>query len=142
MYDREHSKIGFWKTNCSELWERLQMSGSPPPMSSAPNEKNSTTEISPTLAPNEAPHYLLPGFEALNLFNNFYYVLPSENSFQISACIISHGKIKYSNDLSLSYGKIKYSNDVRTSLLAIGNVAVQLNSAGLSSLFSVITVQY
>lgn len=60
-YDREHSKIGFWKTNCSELWERLQISGAPPPMPSAPNGKNSTVEIPPTLAPTEAPHYVLPG---------------------------------------------------------------------------------
>ncbi|KAF3438828.1 hypothetical protein FNV43_RR17103 [Rhamnella rubrinervis] len=60
MYDREHSKIGFWKTNCSELWERLQISSSSPSMSPAPDEKNPTTGISPTLAPNEAPHYVLP----------------------------------------------------------------------------------
>ncbi|XP_040992292.1 aspartic proteinase 36-like isoform X3 [Juglans microcarpa x Juglans regia] len=60
-YDREHSKIGFWKTNCSELWERLHKSGAPPPMPSAPNEKNSTAEIPPTLAPTKAPHYVLPG---------------------------------------------------------------------------------
>ncbi|PPD68450.1 hypothetical protein GOBAR_DD34666 [Gossypium barbadense] len=35
-YDREHSKIGFWKTNCSELWERLHITGalSPTPSSS------------------------------------------------------------------------------------------------------------
>lgn len=71
MYDRENSKIGFWKTNCSVLWERLHMSSSPPPMSSAPNEKNLTTELPPTLAPNEAPHYALPGFEALNLSVSF-----------------------------------------------------------------------
>jgi hypothetical protein len=61
MYDREHSKIGFWKTNCSELWEKLHISGSPPLMPSAPNRENSTTEIPPTLVPAEAPHYGLPG---------------------------------------------------------------------------------
>lgn len=61
MYDRGHSKIGFWKTNCSELWERLHISGSPPPMPSAPNRENSTTEIPPTSPPAEAPQYGLPG---------------------------------------------------------------------------------
>ncbi|XP_074296725.1 aspartic proteinase 36-like [Silene latifolia] len=29
-YDREHSKVGFWKTNCSVLWERLNASSSSP----------------------------------------------------------------------------------------------------------------
>ena len=24
-YDRHNEKIGFWKTNCSELWERLHI---------------------------------------------------------------------------------------------------------------------
>uniref|UniRef100_A0A803R100 Uncharacterized protein n=1 Tax=Cannabis sativa TaxID=3483 RepID=A0A803R100_CANSA len=60
MYDREHSKIGFWKTNCSELWERLHITGSPPTMAPAPVEKNSSTEVPPTLAPNESPDYVLP----------------------------------------------------------------------------------
>lgn len=91
MYDREHSKIGFWKTNCSELWERLQISRSSPPFSPAPNEKNSTMEVPPTLAPNEASHYVLPGFETVNLlpFSVFYCVLASESCFQISACVIT-----------------------------------------------------
>lgn len=31
MYDRENSRVGFWKTNCSELSERLQSSAYPPP---------------------------------------------------------------------------------------------------------------
>ncbi|KAK1359913.1 Aspartic proteinase-like protein 2 [Heracleum sosnowskyi] len=33
-YDREHEKIGFWKTNCSELWERLNATGAHPPAAS------------------------------------------------------------------------------------------------------------
>ncbi|KAB1214860.1 Aspartic proteinase-like protein 2 [Morella rubra] len=56
MYDRENSKIGFWKTNCSELWERLHISSAPPLIPSAPNGENS-----PSLAPTEAPPYVLPG---------------------------------------------------------------------------------
>lgn len=61
MYDREHSKIGFWKTNCSELWETLHISDAPPPISPAFNG-NVTTEVPPTLAPapEEAPDYVLP----------------------------------------------------------------------------------
>lgn len=61
MYDREHSRIGFWKTNCSELWERLHKSGAPPLTPSAPNRENSST--TPTLAPSQVPHYVLPGME-------------------------------------------------------------------------------
>ncbi|KAM4128291.1 hypothetical protein ACJW30_02G155800 [Castanea mollissima] len=56
MYDREHSKIGFWKTNCSELWERLQISGAPPQMPSAPDR-----EPPPTIAPTQVPDHVLPG---------------------------------------------------------------------------------
>ncbi|KAL3726125.1 hypothetical protein ACJRO7_031070 [Eucalyptus globulus] len=51
MYDREHSKIGFWKTNCSELWERLQQSNAPPPVPSAPDEKGQSEHMPPNLAP-------------------------------------------------------------------------------------------
>lgn len=56
MYDREHSKIGFWKTNCSELWERLQISGAPPQMPSAPHR-----EPPPTIAPTQVTDHGLPG---------------------------------------------------------------------------------
>lgn len=56
MYDREDSKIGFWKTNCSELWERLQISGAPPQMPSAPGR-----EPPPTTAPTQVPDHVLPG---------------------------------------------------------------------------------
>ncbi|XP_057990196.1 aspartic proteinase 36-like [Hevea brasiliensis] len=37
MYDRENSKMGFWKTNCSELWERHHGTGAPAPLVSASN---------------------------------------------------------------------------------------------------------
>lgn len=60
-YDRENSKIGFWKTNCSELWERLHESVSPPAMPPASGHKNSTPGVTPTLAPTGAPPYVLPG---------------------------------------------------------------------------------
>uniref|UniRef100_A0A7N0ZQQ0 Peptidase A1 domain-containing protein n=1 Tax=Kalanchoe fedtschenkoi TaxID=63787 RepID=A0A7N0ZQQ0_KALFE len=58
-YDREHKKIGFWKTNCSDMWETLHMSdvSPPPPLLSSPN---STSEIPPSIAPAESPHPNIP----------------------------------------------------------------------------------
>jgi hypothetical protein len=51
MYDQSHSTIGFWKANCSELWERLF--GSPP--------ENSTAELPPTSASSDGGNLeLLP----------------------------------------------------------------------------------
>ncbi|KAK4790964.1 hypothetical protein SAY86_031377 [Trapa natans] len=55
-YDREHSKIGFWKTNCSELWDRLHLSSPShalPPVSNTTT--NQTNHLAPTLAPTFAP---------------------------------------------------------------------------------------
>ncbi|MED6137091.1 hypothetical protein PIB30_061709 [Stylosanthes scabra] len=62
MYDREHSKIGFWKTNCSELWERLHISDAPPPVPPNAKGKNSSnsTAAEPSVAPS-APPYNLQG---------------------------------------------------------------------------------
>ncbi|KAB2626527.1 aspartic proteinase nepenthesin-1-like [Pyrus ussuriensis x Pyrus communis] len=77
MYDRAHSKIGFWKTNCSELWERLNESASPLPMPPASDEKNSTTE-----APTGAPPYVLPGEQEV-------------------------GKITFGMSLNISYSDLK-----------------------------------
>lgn len=56
-YDREHEKIGFWKTNCSELWERLHISTSPPSLPTSSNTTNTTTDM----APSEPPQYDNPG---------------------------------------------------------------------------------
>lgn len=56
MYDREHDKIGFWKTNCSELWERLHIAGAPPPMPSTSDSTNSTAP-----APAGPPQHDFPG---------------------------------------------------------------------------------
>ncbi|XP_048234787.1 aspartic proteinase 36-like [Ricinus communis] len=41
-YDRQNNRIGFWKTNCSELWKRLDVATFGLPISL------STTEFSPT----------------------------------------------------------------------------------------------
>lgn len=75
MYDRERSKIGFWKTNCSELWERLH-TPAPPAMAPAPDEKN-FTEVPSSLPPSKAPDYVLPGLLAGNFFSYLYLLLIS-----------------------------------------------------------------
>lgn len=46
-YDRANEKIGFWRTNCSELWERLQAAVPPPPAESNSEGKNSSGSIPP-----------------------------------------------------------------------------------------------
>ena len=50
-YDREHMKIGFWKTNCSEIWEKFHLPNSSAAEPSASIRENSTEEIMPTLTP-------------------------------------------------------------------------------------------
>ncbi|CAA3013199.1 aspartic ase 2 [Olea europaea subsp. europaea] len=66
-YDREHEKIGFWKTNCSELWERLHISTSPPSLPTSSNTTNTTTDM----APSEPPQYDNPGVIKIGLIT-FY----------------------------------------------------------------------
>ncbi|CAI0405662.1 unnamed protein product [Linum tenue] len=64
VYDRENAKVGFWKTNCSELWERLQLATSSPAPSPQPSRQNNhTEEASSVLAPSpsDLPHYALRG---------------------------------------------------------------------------------
>ena len=61
MYDREHEKIGFWKTNCSDIWENLHVASAPPPASSPPNGSTSTGDISPSLPPVAPPQYIPSG---------------------------------------------------------------------------------
>lgn len=66
MYDREHEKIGFWKTNCSDIWEKLHISGAPgsaPPQASPPSSDGGispSAEI-PSLPPSIAPQYIPQG---------------------------------------------------------------------------------
>ncbi|KAK7406492.1 hypothetical protein VNO78_08119 [Psophocarpus tetragonolobus] len=58
MYDREHSKIGFWKTNCSELWERLHVSDAPPPLPPKSEGTNSTKAFEPSVASSPSQYNL------------------------------------------------------------------------------------
>ncbi|KAI9113462.1 hypothetical protein K1719_015389 [Acacia pycnantha] len=55
-YDREHTKVGFWKTNCSELWERLHISGAPPPMPPNSEGTNMTEASEPPVAAPSTSH--------------------------------------------------------------------------------------
>ncbi|XP_019446838.1 PREDICTED: probable aspartic protease At2g35615 isoform X2 [Lupinus angustifolius] len=50
MYDREHRKIGFWKTNCAKLWKRLHISDAPPHVHSDSHEINSTNAVEPSVS--------------------------------------------------------------------------------------------
>lgn len=61
-YDRENDKIGFWKTNCSELWKRLNHPSSPPSVSPlVPDSVKANTEIPPSVAPDGSPRTVIPG---------------------------------------------------------------------------------
>ncbi|KAF5791611.1 putative nepenthesin [Helianthus annuus] len=61
MYDREHEKIGFWKTNCSHVWETLHVSGAAPQASPPSDGSKTAADISPSLPPMMPPQYILPG---------------------------------------------------------------------------------
>ncbi|KAK6938612.1 Xylanase inhibitor, N-terminal [Dillenia turbinata] len=65
MYDRENEKIGFWKTNCSELWKTLHVRTSPPPapapVAQSSDNKNESINISPAPAPIGELQNVLPG---------------------------------------------------------------------------------
>ncbi|WZZ17001.1 hypothetical protein YC2023_110090 [Brassica napus] len=50
VYDRENSKVGFWRTNCSELSDRLHIDDSAPPPATLPsNDSNPTLNTSSSL---------------------------------------------------------------------------------------------
>ncbi|KAH9315061.1 hypothetical protein KI387_023688, partial [Taxus chinensis] len=67
-YDRSNERIGFWKTNCSELWQRLQSAVPPPPVTPNSKDKNISDRghiVPPAPAPSEykapAPSEYKPG---------------------------------------------------------------------------------
>ncbi|XP_021903439.1 aspartic proteinase-like protein 2 isoform X2 [Carica papaya] len=60
-YDRENDKIGFWKTNCSELWRTLQLPNASAPAPSVFQKNDTNFEMSPNLAPSGLPPNVLPG---------------------------------------------------------------------------------
>ncbi|RWV92703.1 hypothetical protein GW17_00044903 [Ensete ventricosum] len=50
-YDRQNERIGFWKTNCSVLWERLHNNEAPAPAPSVFSGSNLSIEESPAPSP-------------------------------------------------------------------------------------------
>ncbi|PKA53274.1 Aspartic proteinase-like protein 2 [Apostasia shenzhenica] len=60
-YDRHNQRIGFWKTNCSELWKRLNIDVAPYPAPSASNNGNALENLSPALSPSGLQNFNLPG---------------------------------------------------------------------------------
>lgn len=60
-YDRQNQRIGFWKTNCSHLWEALHMDVTPSSMPSASHDKNYTGENSSAASSSAPQSYNLPG---------------------------------------------------------------------------------
>lgn len=58
-YDREDNKVGFWKTNCSELWKSLSHENAQAP-APASNDWNLSGGISPDIAPGGLPPTDLP----------------------------------------------------------------------------------
>ncbi|ONK72266.1 uncharacterized protein A4U43_C04F17560 [Asparagus officinalis] len=59
-YDRSKERIGFWKTNCSKLWETLQINGAPSPAPSSSYNREAMTGLSPAPAPTELSSYIRP----------------------------------------------------------------------------------
>ena len=60
-YDRQNNKIGFWKTNCSELWKRLNYLSPPPAAPINSDSSNTSTQVPPSIAPVGPPQTLFPG---------------------------------------------------------------------------------
>ncbi|KAJ3673043.1 hypothetical protein LUZ60_006417 [Juncus effusus] len=51
-YDRHNNRIGFWKTNCSELWQQLDLIRAPSPAPTLPpSPSNSSSSLAPALPP-------------------------------------------------------------------------------------------
>lgn len=67
-YDRENDKIGFWKTNCSELWKSLHYVSAPPPTPLASHNQNTSIGIPPTIAPVGLPPTIAPDGEPHSVF--------------------------------------------------------------------------
>ena len=101
LYDRENSKIGFWKTNCSELWERLHVDGAPPPAPSSSNGNNSNTEMPPSMAPGDQKHYGLPGMSSSRSLINSYMAMNLKSVYEhIPFCAHTYWNCSGSSGLS------------------------------------------
>ncbi|GAB2228362.1 hypothetical protein Droror1_Dr00010197 [Drosera rotundifolia] len=50
-YDRKNERVGFWKTNCSDLWKNLSAKLSPSPSPSVYHGKNTSSGLTPAHSP-------------------------------------------------------------------------------------------
>ncbi|WOL17655.1 aspartic proteinase nepenthesin-1-like [Canna indica] len=70
-YDRQNERIGFWKTNCSELWERLHINEAPSP---APSKSTNSSIIeSPAPSPSVLPDHFEIGLITFDMSLNITY---------------------------------------------------------------------
>ncbi|XP_047938052.1 aspartic proteinase nepenthesin-1-like [Salvia hispanica] len=106
-YDREHEKVGFWKTNCSELWERLHLSPASPPLPSDTDEVNSTTGISPNLAPTGPPQPQAPGEVKIGLIK--FSMLLTINYTELKPHIAELAQF-IAKDLDVKPSQVKLTN--------------------------------
>ncbi|XP_073102029.1 aspartic proteinase 36 isoform X3 [Elaeis guineensis] len=68
-YDRQNQRVGFWKTNCSELWEKLDIQGAPSPAPSVSYSGPPIVELSPALSPSGMQNDVPPGQFQIGLIN-------------------------------------------------------------------------
>lgn len=66
MYDREHSKVGFWKTNCSQLWEMLRITDASAQLPPAPTPTENDAYLGESNSTIESSSKILPGIQAAN----------------------------------------------------------------------------
>ncbi|ONK59932.1 uncharacterized protein A4U43_C08F12430 [Asparagus officinalis] len=59
-YDRQNERIGFWKTNCSELWKRLNIDATSPVGPTSSNT-SSNEGMGPALPPTGVEDHFVPG---------------------------------------------------------------------------------
>ena len=76
-YDRENDKIGFWKTNCSELWKSLHYIDPSTPYPLPPKSQSTNVSIPPTVASGGLPHAPAPAPDGL-----LHAVFPGRASFK------------------------------------------------------------
>ncbi|ONI33474.1 hypothetical protein PRUPE_1G426800 [Prunus persica] len=109
-YDRANDKIGFWKTNCSELWKRLNDSNAPPPVPSAFDGRNTSVEISPSIAPSGLPDTIIPGVLQVGLIS-FDMMLSINNTIKPNFTELAES---IAHELELNISQVRLMNYTHT----------------------------
>ncbi|BBG95184.1 Eukaryotic aspartyl protease family protein [Prunus dulcis] len=109
-YDRANDKIGFWKTNCSELWKRLNYSNAPPPVPSAFDGRNTSVEISPSIAPSGLPDTVIPGVLQVGLIS-FDMMLSINNTIKPNFTELAES---IAHELELNISQVRLMNYTHT----------------------------